>query len=234
MVNGQVITEFNTKIDPECDVLTVDGKRLEIHSFVYLLMYKPQGVVTTVRDEKGRRSVIDLLPEKLRHVRPVGRLDMYSEGLLILTNDGDLTQKLTHPVHHVPKTYLVQVAGRFDKKIPQQLTAGVSLDDGPARALSARTVYRSKYLDAGAGDRIIEIVIAEGRNRQVRRMMKEVGLRVIRLVRVRIGALQLGQMTAGHWRYLGAGEIRQLELSEPYKKNVSSKRRSEAKGGKRG
>src|SRR5262245_57783471 len=106
-VNGETVRDYNAQVDPESDEIAVDGKPLAIHDYVYIAVYKPRGVVTTVSDEKGRKSVMDLLPAKFRHLRPVGRLDMNSEGLLIFTNDGDLTQKITHPAHHLPKHYRV-------------------------------------------------------------------------------------------------------------------------------
>jgi len=204
-VNGRVADDFSLSVDPLRDRIEVDGKTLTFKAFVYVAMYKPRGVVTTCSDEEGRESVLDLLPGKLRHLRPVGRLDMNSEGLLIFTNDGDLTQRLTHPSHHLPKTYVVTVKGAMSDLDLKALAAGVVLDDGPTQPGTTRLLERSKSAT------IFELTISEGRNRQVRRMCEHVGYRVSRLVREAVGGLQLGQMTPGSWRYLTAAEVRALE-----------------------
>jgi 23S rRNA pseudouridine2605 synthase len=204
-VNGKTVTDFSTTVDPQTDTVSVDGKLLDIRPFVYVAMYKPRGLVTTCADEKGRRSVIDLLPGRLRHLRPVGRLDMNSEGLLIFTNDGDLTQRVAHPAHHLPKRYRVTVKGQIEDSHLKVLAGGMVLSDGPTQP--ARVVLIERTPAAST----FEIVIREGRNRQIRRMCAQLGYQVSRLVRLAIGRLQLGEMRPGAWRYLTALEIRQLE-----------------------
>jgi len=203
-VNGEPVTDFNRVVDPDTDELRVDGKILRIKQYIYVAMYKPRGVVTTCADELGRKQVLDLLPLKLHHLRPVGRLDMDSEGLLIFTNDGNLTQRLTHPLHHLPKRYLVTVKGRLGSADLERMSAGLVLSDGKTQPARASLVSQ----DASAST--FELVLREGRNRQIRRMCAQLGYPVQRLVREGIGRLQLGQMTPGSWRYLTAAEISQL------------------------
>lgn len=204
-VNGSVVDDFARTIDPQSDIVEVDGRRLSFKAFVYVAMYKPRGVVTTCEDERGRRGIVCLLPRALQHLRPVGRLDKNSEGLIIFTNDGQLTQKITHPVHHLPKKYLVTVRGDMKSRDIKQLEKGVMLEDGPTLPAQARLLERQGQAT------VIELTIREGRNRLIRRMLGHLGYRVSRLLRVSIGGLQLGQMTPGSWRYLSADEIRELE-----------------------
>jgi 23S rRNA pseudouridine2605 synthase len=207
-LNGAVTRDFSVTVDPQKDRLAVDGKLLAVRPYLYIAMHKPEGVVTTAADEKGRTDVLTLLPAELQHLRPVGRLDMYSEGLLILTNDGDLTQKLTHPMHHMPKLYRVTVKGRVSDKALTELADGVELTDGPTRPAEVTLVDRNKSYSE------LEITLYEGRNRQVRRMCEHVGYPVSRLVRVALGGLQLGQMPPGTWRYLTDAEVRILKSNQ--------------------
>lgn len=204
-VNGKICTDFATTINPRKDKLVVMGKELRLEPYTYIAMYKPRGIVTTCADESGRRSIIDCLPLQLRHLRPVGRLDKESEGLIILTNDGALTQRLTHPSHHVYKHYQVSVEGFVKEKELQQLADGIELEDGITQPAEVTLLDRNKELT------IVGISIKEGRNRQLRRMFAQLGYPVKRLVRVGIGALQLGKMKAGSWRQLSAIELRQLD-----------------------
>lgn len=161
-LNGKTCLAFNAEIDTACDNLEVDGQPLSFKQFSYVLLNKPKGVVTTTSDERGRAKVTDLLPKTLRHLKPVGRLDRDSEGLLILTNDGDLASKLTHPRQHVPKRYRVKVKGALSKRHLSQLEAGVPLEDG--LTLPAEVTLLSKT----ETDSELEITIVEGRNRQIR------------------------------------------------------------------
>lgn len=207
-VNGEVKRDFSVTVDPLADRLEVDGKALSVRKYVYVAMHKPKGVVTTTADEKGRPDVLTLMPADLQHLRPVGRLDMYSEGLLILTNDGDLTQKLTHPSHHMPKLYWVKVKGAITDKALNILADGVPLSDGVTQPADVTLVDRNKSYSE------LEITLYEGRNRQVRRMCEHVGYPVARLVRVALGGLQLGQMPPGTWRYLSDAEVRLLKSNE--------------------
>lgn len=203
-VNGAICNDFARDIDPDSDRLEVEGKRLAFKKFTYVALNKPPGVVTTMSDEQERETVIDLLPKTLRHLKPVGRLDMYSEGLLILTNDGDLALKLTHPRHHLPKLYSVKVRGDMTNREAKMLAQGVPLEDGRTLPAKVRIAERNKTYT------VVEIALVEGRNRQIRRMFAYLGYPVARLVRLAIGGLQLGQMAPGDWRYLTSQEVSDL------------------------
>jgi len=203
-VNGEVVTDFSRDVDPERDKLEADGKRLSFKSFTYVALHKPAGVVTTTSDEQDRETVVDLLPKNLRHLKPVGRLDMYSEGLLILTNDGDFALKLTHPRHHLPKLYLIRIRGNLTDKQAKLLADGVPLEDGKTLPAKVQIVERNKtYTD-------VEVTLVEGRNRQLRRMFAYLGYPVVSLVRLAIGGLQLGHVAPGKWRHLTSQEVADL------------------------
>ncbi|MBY0356793.1 MAG: rRNA pseudouridine synthase [Candidatus Obscuribacterales bacterium] len=208
-VNGKVVTDFSLQFDPERDNLTIGSKELTIRANVYLALHKPPGIVCTRADEQGRETVLDLLPPKFSHLRPVGRLDMYSEGLLLLTNDGLLTQRVTHPVHHLPKTYRVKIKGEIKDQHLKQMASGVILDDGPTRPAKVKLCQRNKTYSE------FEISLKEGRNRQIRRMCEHLGYPIIQLLRLSIGGLQLGEMTIGTWRYLTDAEVKLLLSSGP-------------------
>ena len=188
--------------DPDRDVITVDGQPLPAREKqVYIMLNKPRGYVTTVHDEKGRRSVMELVRDVGVRLYPVGRLDMYSEGLLLLTNDGDLAHRLMHPSHHVPKTYETTVSGEDMQHALEILRTPLVIDGYQIRPAKVSLL-------AQAGDRqILGITIGEGRNRQIRKMCAAAGLRVHRLCRVAQGELALGDLPSGHWRYLTDGEI---------------------------
>ena len=170
---------------------------------VYYLLYKPVGVVSTTDDPQGRQTVIDLVPAGTR-VYPVGRLDSDSEGLLLLTNDGALTERVTHPRYGIEKTYLVEIDGSIGAKALSRLTSGVELDDGPARAVGARVV------EAGRFRSLVQVTMTEGRKREVRRMFEAVGHRVRRLVREAIGPITDRRLKPGEWRDLSLAEVRSL------------------------
>ncbi len=192
------------KVDPNTARITVDGLPLPVApELVHYLMYKPVGVISTVADTHGRQTVVDLVPASPR-VYPVGRLDADSEGLLILTNDGALTELLTHPRFGVTKTYVVMVDGVPSPAALRSLESGIDLDDGPARAQSAR------MLDTHGGAALLEIVMAEGRKREVRRMLDTIGHKVRRLVRTAIGPVRDSELRTGTWRQLTIQEIRAL------------------------
>ena len=199
-VNGEV-AELGRRVDTERDHVEVDGVPISVREgLVYYLLNKPAGVVTTASDPQGRRTVIELVPAEPR-VFPVGRLDAETEGLLLLTNDGDLTHRLTHPSFGVEKEYLALVEGTPSPGALRRLREGIELDDGvtaPARA----------SLDPPSS---LTIVIHEGRNRQVRRMCDAIGHRVQRLVRVRIGPIADRHLRPGEWRELRQDEVRALE-----------------------
>lgn len=192
------------KIDPDVAIVRVDGIPLPVRpDQVYLLLNKPPGVVSTVDDPQGRTTVVDLVNANTR-VYPVGRLDAASEGLILLTNDGTLTELVTHPSHGVTKTYLALVEGIPSEASLRRLRDGVDLEDGPAAAKSARIIDRHD-------DRsLVELVMTEGRKREVRRMFDEVGHPVARLVRTAIGPIADRAIKPGEWRDLSIEEVRGL------------------------
>ncbi|HEX5630419.1 MAG TPA: pseudouridine synthase [Acidimicrobiia bacterium] len=195
------------KIDPEVAQVAVDGVPLPVRpDLVHYLVYKPLGVVSTAADPQGRQTVIDLVPGGTR-VYPVGRLDTDTEGLMIVTNDGALTEVVTHPRHGVTKTYLARVTGHPGKAVLERLRDGVDLDDGPARVLAVRIVDRSPAAT------LLEMTMGEGRNREVRRLMTAVGHDVEALVRVAIGPIRDADLTPGKWRTLSIAEVRSLYAS---------------------
>lgn len=202
-INGAVAV-LGDRGDPLTARVTVDGVPLPVRAdLVYVLLNKPLGVISTAHDPQGRETVVDLVEVGTR-VYPVGRLDADSEGLLLLTNDGSLTNLVTHPRHEVPKTYLARVQGNPGTAAMRRLVEGVELDDGPARAVSARIVdsYRSESL--------VEMVMTEGRKREVRRMLAEIGHPVLRLVRLAIGSVRDASLQPGSWRMLTLEEVRSL------------------------
>ncbi len=218
-VNGRLAT-LGDKVDPTRDVVVLNGATVNLDPNVrYLALHKPAGVVTTMRDPQGRRDIREFVPEEPR-VFPVGRLDLDSEGLLLLTNDGDLAEALTHPRYGVEKEYLVEVEGTPTPKHLGALRRGVELEDGPARAASVRIV------DARGERGQLALVMTEGRKREVRRLLAAVDLPVARLVRVRIGPISLGRLKAGAVRDLTADEV--LLLAKLVAKAKRRVRRDEA------
>ena len=192
------------RIDPTTARVEVDGIALPLApGLVVYLLNKPPGVISTVDDPQGRRTVVALVPSE-PPVYPIGRLDADSEGLLLLTNDGDLTHRLTHPSFGATKTYTALVEGDLGYRAIRSLTEGVDLDDGSARALSARVIDRS------GGRTLVEITMGEGRNREVRRMFEAFGHAVVRLVRTEIAGLRDAALEPGSWRTLDVKEIRSL------------------------
>ncbi|WP_123040845.1 pseudouridine synthase [Cohnella candidum] len=205
-VNDEVVTELGAKADPTADVIKVSGRPIKQEKKLYLLFNKPKGVITTMTDPKGRSTVNDYLKDVKERVYPVGRLDYDSEGLLLLTNDGDLAQKLTHPKHHVPKTYHATVERVPHGNDLEKLKKGVKLDDGmtsPAQAEYHDVDPEGKYAT-------ISITIHEGRNRQVRRMFDKIKHPVTRLKRVSFGGITLGGLQRGKYRKLTAEEVQKL------------------------
>lgn len=208
-LNGKVVREQGTKADAERDEIYVDGKRLELaERHVYFAVYKPKGYVTTVSDPEGRRTVMDLLPKLSARVYPVGRLDYTSEGLLLMTNDGALAQKLTKAGSHVPKTYLVKVSGKPEEKAIERLRTGVKIELEDGRRVKTSPA-KIRLAEDGANP-WYEVELIEGRNRQIRRMFAQGGYQVEKIKRVRIGPLEL-DVEPGKYRELTMKEVERLK-----------------------
>lgn len=228
-VDGETIS-LGGKADPTSQIITVDGERVATNPLLlHLLLNKPLGVVTTVNDPQERPTVMDLIPPTPR-VYPVGRLDQDTEGLLVLTNDGELANRLAHPRYEIEKTYVAQVRGQLKRRAVRQLLDGVELEDGPARARSVREL-------GSAGDRtLVEVVLAEGRKREVRRMLGTVNMRVERLARVKVGPLPLGDIAPGKFRPLTSAEVRDLYravgLGDPPRHTEAQRRIEESARGR--
>ncbi len=206
-VNGQVVTELGSKVDPEHDQITVNGVLVSTEQQkVYYLLNKPSGYVTTLKDPEGRKTVRELLSDVQQRVYPVGRLDFDTEGLLLLTNDGELTHALTHPSHQVEKTYQAKVRGVPSEDKLARLRQGVRLEDGmtaPAKV---------QLLKQEGSQAWLEITIHEGRNRQVRRMCESIGYPVVFLKRVCLGFLTLEHLAVGKYRALSPQEVTRLRV----------------------
>ena len=203
-INGH-IAEIGAKVDPKRDKVTVRGKAVvPVNEKVYIMLNKPRGFVTTMSDELGRKTVSDLVADAQARIFPVGRLDRDSEGLLIMTNDGDFANKLTHPSSHVNKTYRVTVKGVAEEEQLLKMKEGIVLD-------GRKTLPCDCFVAERKPDRTVLIfVLSEGRNRQIRRMCEEVGLEVLRLKRTEIAGVKLGMLPQGKWRPLNEREMRRL------------------------
>ena len=215
-MNGKVVTELGTKVDPERDHVKVDGKHLtSAQPFVYLVLNKPKNVMSTLDDPGGRTTVKDFLRGVSVRVFPVGRLDFDSEGLMLLTNNGDLAQALLHPRYHVPKTYLIKVKKILTDDEIKKLERGVRLEDGmtgPAYVKKVKKAEQNSWL---------ELTIREGRKHQVKRMLEVVGHPVLKLLRIRMGPLSLGNLASGEFRFLTDREANALrELVEERREAV--------------
>jgi pseudouridine synthase len=203
-VNGHTVRDPDHWVDMKRDRVRLDGRPLRARERIYLLLYKPSGYLTTYRDPQKRPTVYDLITDVGTFVSPVGRLDLDTSGLLLMTNDNQLAERVTNPESHVPKTYLVKASIRLSDEQLQQLRVGVDLADGPTRPAHVRRVRDSeKYTH-------LEITLTEGRNRQVRRMIEAVGAKVLKLVRVKIGSIAIGTLPIGKWRRLTHTEVRAL------------------------
>ncbi|MDC5695674.1 rRNA pseudouridine synthase [Intrasporangium calvum] len=201
-VDGQVVTELGVRINPQTQAVHVDGVRVNLdEDRVYLAFNKPKGVVTTMNDELGRISLADYVGNREQRLFHVGRLDADTEGLLLLTNDGDLAHRLQHPAYGVLKTYLATVRGPIGKDVGKQLRQGVELEDGPV------TVDSFKVVDSQPGKALIEVVLHEGRKHVVRRMLEAVGHPVLELVRTEVGPIRLGDLRSGRMRRLNKAEV---------------------------
>jgi len=206
-VNGEVITNLRHPVNSEHDTITVDGKAVKPKPthHIYIMLHKPDGVLSTVSDERGRRTVTSFVPERYRHLRlyPVGRLDIDTSGLLLLTNDGDLTFRLTHPSFENEKEYLVQVKDKLKPEEVKQLAQGIRLTDGMTAPAVVREVKNSPPFN-------YSITIHEGRNRQIRRMFGVLGYPILALKRIRLGKLTLGNLREGEAREIPSQKIKQM------------------------
>ena len=205
-VNSIVVTELGKMVETDNDTVTLDGKKVEpVSKMTYIMLYKPKGCITSLRDEKGRKTVYDYLDVGVPHLVPVGRLDYDTEGLLLLTNDGELVNRLAHPSGEVPKSYLVRAEGEFPEHILAKLRKGVEIDGVKTKR------SKVKLLEQGEKEAKLLVTITEGRNRQVRRMFEAVERNVVFLKRVAIGDLRLGGLARGAWRYLREEEVEYLK-----------------------
>lgn len=205
-VNGRIVT-LGESADPSSDQIEIDNRLLQAApTLYYILLYKPSGYVTTRHDPQGRACVVDLVRDVPVRLNPVGRLDLTTEGLLLLTNDGPLANCLTHPRHKITKTYLVRVRGEFSANARCRLEGGVLLDDGPTAPA------KIEHVRSGGTHSTFEITIREGRNRQVRRMCEAVGHTVSRLRRIRLAFLDLGELRPGEYRHLSPAEVARLRV----------------------
>ncbi len=225
-VNGVVQTQLGSRADPERDEITVDGIPIDRRRYRYVMFHKPAGVVCTAEDEMGRETIYDLLPEELRSLHYVGRLDKESEGLLLLTNDGHLTNLLTHPSHEVEKEYLVAIDRPLPAEALQRLVRGIRDEGELLRAHSVRVALPDE--PGWPGRAWLLVTLREGKKREIRRMLAAVGRDVLRLRRIRIGSLRLGELPPGAWRDLDASEVTRLyELAayrSPFGARLSGKR----------
>lgn len=206
LVNGKRVEEAGTRINPENDTITINGKNVIVPQLVYFLLYKPKGYISTSDDEQGRKTVLDLVKSPTR-IYPVGRLDKDSTGLMVLTNDGDLSNKLIHPKYHVPKTYEVLISGHVSDIKLQKLRNGVTLDDGMTRPAGVKVLRQTN------SKALLQIVLYEGKKRQIRRMAEALELTVLDLKRVKFGPLTLGRLQPGNYRSLTKTEIGLLQAA---------------------
>jgi 23S rRNA pseudouridine2605 synthase len=204
-VDGAIVRELGVRVDPEQSVVRVDGLRVDVSGVrVYLAFNKPRNVVSTMSDDRGRPNLGDYVRGRNERLFHVGRLDADTEGLILLTNDGELAHRLTHPSYEVPKTYVAEVTGPVPRDVGRRLRAGVELEDGPA------SVDRFRVVASDPGRAMVEVVLHEGRQRIVRRLLAAVGCPVLRLVRVQLGPVVLGDLRPGRTRRLSTKEVGEL------------------------
>ncbi len=212
-INGQIVQELGYKVDAAAVEIKVDGKVMtKEEKRVYLLFYKPNSCLCTVTDPQGRKTVLDYFPAHLGRIYPVGRLDYDTSGLLLLTNDGDFAHRVLHPSHEIKKTYEASIKGPVSEKQLTILHRGVLLEDGKTAPATVKIARQNKE------QTILHITIHEGKKRQVRRMIKAVGLSLLTLKRIQLGSLTLDGLKMGAWRYLTDAEIRSFDMIEDGKK----------------
>ena len=209
-INNNIVTELGIKINPQKDKVTFEGKEVKKQNKkIYILLNKPIGYVTTAEEQFGRDKVLDLVKVKERIV-PVGRLDMYTSGALILTNDGDFVHKVTHPKHEITKTYTVTLKGIVNKTEVEQLRKGVIIEDYITKPAKVKILKTDEEKDISR----LEITIHEGKNRQIRKMCESIGKKVIALHRSKIGNIDVKDLKIGQWRYLKESEVKQLTVEK--------------------
>ena len=208
-VNGRVVTELGTKVDDAKDTIVVDGKKIESAETVWIALHKPRGYVSTRSDPQGRQTLYDLLPKEFHSLFYVGRLDMDSEGLVLLTNDGDTANRLLHPRYEVARVYEVLIRGELKPDRIDALLEGVEIEDGTARAENVRV------LGVVRNEMRLQLTLREGKKREVRRMLWAVGHKVLRLKRLSYGPIQLGRLPEGKWRKLTSEELVALRKGAP-------------------
>ena len=207
-VNGKTITELGTKVIPNKDIVEYNGKKIELKKeYVYILLNKPIGYVTTVKDQFNRDSVLDLVKTNKRLV-PVGRLDMFTSGALILTNDGDFVYKVTHPKHEIEKTYNATIIGIVKKEEVEKLKKGVEIEDYITKPAKVKILK----IDEEKNQSRLEITIHEGKNRQVRKMCEAIGHKVLALHRSKIAGIDVKDIPLGKWRYLNSKEVNKIKM----------------------
>jgi 23S rRNA pseudouridine2605 synthase len=205
-VNGQIIRELGYKVNPEIDIVEVKDKRIKLEEEkIYIILNKPEGYVTTVKDQFNRPTVLDLVDNKGFRIYPVGRLDYNTSGLLLLTNDGDLAHRLTHPRHEITKTYIAKLKGIPSEEELETFRNGIEIDG----YITAKAYIN--ILQKSRNSSLVKIKIHEGKNRQIRKMCEKIGHPVIKLKRVAIGEIKLGDLKTGEWRYLSKNEIKYLK-----------------------
>lgn len=211
-VNG-VVASLGDKIDPKCDTVRLGTKIIAPaqSGHTYIMLNKPMGYVTTMSDEKGRKCVSELVADCPARVYPVGRLDMYSEGLLIFTDDGELANRLMHPSHSFEKVYKVKVKGELSDESIKALTSPMELDGYALQPIEAKIIARGRKDLSGNVYSVLLITLHEGRNRQIRKMCEKCGITVMRLKRISVGPIELGSLESGKWRHLSAGEVSRLK-----------------------
>ena len=210
-INGQVVSELGVKINPEMDIVEYNGKQIkEENKKVYILLNKPIGYVTTVKDQFKRDTVMELVKGVKERIVPVGRLDMYTSGALLLSNDGDFINKVTHPKHEIEKTYNATIVGKVTKEDVEKLTRGVEIQDELETYVTKPAKVKILKIDEEKNLSRIQITIHEGKNREVRRMCEAIGKKVIALHRTQIGNIDVKNLQLGKWRYLTEKEIQNL------------------------
>jgi 23S rRNA pseudouridine2605 synthase len=207
-VNGKVVRELGVKVDPSHDRIRVDGTAIKSKRKLHLAVHKPPGFLCSRSGEGKHRTILDLLPREWSNLYPVGRLDLESEGLIFVTNDGQFCLHLTHPRYEIPKKYRATVEGRFAPEALHRMQAGIEHEGDLLKAKSARLI------DANNSHSIVELELTEGKNREVRRLFESQGLNVVRLQRTQIGPIKIGELPAGKWRTLTETEIESLLVAD--------------------